>query len=192
MLKRGLLIACSLMGIAGCSLNSVRQHQVLQPERLDLQLLVCKITSTFFSDANQDGQISVGDHMTYVFDVSEDASCATSQSTFYGVEQLVTRQALGHDRQQTFVTHFQGTFRLKKGSLQLRGLGSLGLSTGKWKAINQPGSIDIVFANIFPESHRLSVIGEGGSYTGLVGTAFVKPGDAVVVDINLFSQFKLD
>ena len=78
MLKRGLLIACSLMGIAGCSLNSVRQHQVLQSERLDLQLLVCKIKSTFFSDANQDGQISVGDHITYVFNVSEDAACAQS------------------------------------------------------------------------------------------------------------------
>ena len=103
------------------------------------------------------------------------------------------RQALGHDRQQAFVTHFQGTFRLKKGNLQLRGLGSLGLSASKWKAINQSGSIDLVLANIFPESHnRLSVIGEGGSYTGLVGTAFVKPGDAVAVDINLFSQFKLD
>ncbi len=192
MLKRGLLIACSLMGIAGCSLNSVRQHEVLQPERLDLQLLVCKIKSTFFSDVNQDGQISVGDHMTYVFNVSEDDTCAQSQSTFYAVEQIVMRQDLGHDRQQTFVTHFQGTFRLKKGNLQLRGLGSLGLSASKWKAINQSGSIDLVLANIFPESHRLSVIGEGGSYTGLVGTAFVKPGDAVVVDINLFSQFKLD
>ena len=128
MLKRGLLIACSLMGIAGCSLNSGRQHQVLQPERLGLQLLVCNIKSTFFTDANQDGQISVGDHITYVFNVSEDADCAQSKSTFYGVEQIVARQALGHDRQQTFVTHFQGTFRLKKGNLQLRGLGSLGLS----------------------------------------------------------------
>ncbi|MEC9451891.1 MAG: dockerin, partial [Cyanobacteriota bacterium] len=171
---------------------SVRQHQVLQPERLDLQLLVCKIKSTFFSDVNQDGQISVGDHVTYAFNVSEDAACTQSQSTFYGVEQIVARQALGHDRQQTFVTHFQGTFRLKKGNLQLRGLGSLGLSASKWKAINQSGSIDLVLANIFPESDRLSVFGEGGSYTGLVGTAFVKPGDAVVVDINLFSQFKLD
>ena len=130
--------------------------------------------------------------MTYVFNVSEDAACAQSQSTFYAVEQIVMRQALGHDRQQTFVTHFQGTFRLKKGNLQLRGLGSLGLSASKWKAINQPGSIDLVLANIFPESDRLSVIGEGGSYTGLVGTAFVKLGDAVAVDINLFSQFKLD
>ena len=192
MLKRGLLIACSLMGIAGCSLNSVRQHEVLQPERLDLQLLICKIKSTFFSDANQDGQISVGDHMTYVFNVSEDAACAQSQSTFYGVEQIVMRQALGHDRQQTFVTHFQGTFRLKKGNLQLRGLGSLGLSASQWKAINQSSAIDLVLANIFPESHRLSSIGEGGSYTGLVGTAFIEPGDAAVVDINLFRQFRLD
>ena len=61
--------------------------------------------------------------MTYVFDVSEDAACAQSQSTFYAFEQIVMSQALGHDRQQTFVTHFQGTFRLKKGNLQLRGLG---------------------------------------------------------------------
>ena len=57
--------------------------------------------------------------MTYVFNVSEDAACAQSQSTFYGIEQIVMREALGHDRQQTFVTHFQGTFRLKKGNLQL-------------------------------------------------------------------------
>ena len=192
MLKRGLLISFSLIGIAGCSLNSLHQHQVLHPERLDLQLLVCKIKSTFFSDSNQDGKISVGDHMTYVFDVSEDAACAQSKSTFYGVEQIVMRKALGHDRQQTFVTHFQGTFRLKKGNLQLRGLGSLGLTASQWKAINQSGTIDLILANIFPESHRLSVIGEGGSYTGLVGTALIKPGDAAVVDINLFSQFKLD
>lgn len=81
---------------------------------------------------------------------------------------------------------------MKKGNLQLRGLGSLGLNASKWKAINQSGAIDLVLANIFPESHRLSVIGEGGSYTGMVGTAFVEPGDAVVVDINLFNQFKLD
>ena len=192
MLKRGLLIAFSLIGIAGCSLNSVRQPQVLQPERLDLQLLVCKIKSTFFSDSNQDGQISVGDHMTYVFNVSEDAACAQSKSTFYGVEQIVIRQALGDDGRQTFVTHFQGTFRLKKGNLQLRGLGSLGLSASQWNAINQSGTIDLVLANIFPESHRLSVIGEGGSYTGLVGTAFVNPGKTAVVDMNLFRQFKLD
>ena len=192
MLKRGLLISFSLIGIAGCSLNSLHQHQVLHPERLDLQLLVCKIKSTFFSDSNQDGKISVGDHMTYVFDVSEDAACAQSKSTFYGVEQIVMKQALWHDRQQTFVTHFQGTFRLKKGNLQLRGLGSLGLTASQWKAINQSGTIDLILANIFPESHRLSVIGEGGSYTGLVGTALIKPGDAAVVDINLFSQFKLD
>ncbi len=124
--------------------------------------------------------------MTYVFDVSEDASCATSQSTFYGVEQIVMRQALGHDRQQTFVTHFQGTFRLEKGNLQLRGLCSLGLSASKSKAIHQSGAIDLVLANIFPDSHRLSVIGEGGSCTGLVGTAFIEPGDAAVVDVNLF------
>ena len=130
--------------------------------------------------------------MTYVFNVSEDDTCAQSQSTFYAVEQIVMRQDLWHDRQQTFVTHFQGTFRLKKGNLHLRGLGSLGLSSSKRKAINQSGSIDLILANIFPESHRLSAIGEGGSYTGLVGIAFVKPGDAVVVDINLFSQFKLD
>ena len=102
------------------------------------------------------------------------------------------RQALGHDRQQTFMTHFEGTFRLKKGNLHLRGLGSLGLSASQWKAINQSSDSDLILANIFPESHRLSSIGEGGSYTGLVGTAFVKPGDAVVVDINLFSQFNLE
>ncbi len=73
------------------------------------------------------------------------------------------RQALGHDRQQTFATHFEGTFRLKKANLQLRGLGFLGLSASKWKAINQSGAIDLVLANIFHDSHRLSVIGEGGS-----------------------------
>ena len=83
------------------------------------------------------------------------------------------RQALWHDRQQTFVTHFQGTLRLKKGNLQLRGLGSLGLSASQWKAINQSGAIDLVLANIFPEGHRLSAIGEGGSCASLAGTAFV-------------------
>ncbi|KZR74488.1 hypothetical protein PMIT1323_02452 [Prochlorococcus marinus str. MIT 1323] len=93
---------------------------------------------------------------------------------------------------RAFVTHFEGTLRLKKGNLQLQGLGSLGLSASQWKAINQSSAIDLVLASIFPESDRLSVIGEGGSYTGLVGTAFVKPGDVVVVDINLFSQFRLD
>ena len=81
---------------------------------------------------------------------------------------------------------------MKKGNLQLRGLGSLGLIASQWKAINKSRAIDLVLANIFPESHRLSVIVEGGSYTGLVGTAIVKPGDAVAVDIKLFSQFKLD
>ena len=85
----------------------------------------------------------------------------------------MAREALRHDRQQAFVTHFQGTFRLKKGNLQLRGLGFLGLSASQWKAIHQSGAIGLALANIFPESHRLLVIGEGGSRTGLVGTAFI-------------------
>ncbi len=32
--------------------------------------------------------------MTYVFNVSEDAACTQSQSTFYGVEQIVARLVL--------------------------------------------------------------------------------------------------
>ena len=79
----------------------------------------------------------------------------------------MTREVVGHDRQQAFVTHFQGTFNLKKGNLQLRGLGSLGLSASQWKAIHQSGAIGLALANIFPESHKLSGIGEGGSCTGL-------------------------
>ena len=44
----------------------------------------------------------------------------------------------------------------------------------------------LALANIFPESHKLSGIGEGGSCTGLGAAHLSMPGDTAVVDIKLF------
>lgn len=192
MLKRSVLVLFSLLGIEGCNFHTGPISESLNPESMDLKLLVCKVRSSIFIDSNQDAKLSIGDRITYVFDVSKDGACEQPKSTFYGVEEIVMSHPLGDDHKQAFVTRFQGTFRLNEGNLQVRGLSDLHLSTDEWKGIEESGGVDLAIANIFPLRHKLSVVGQGGSYTGYIGTAAVGPGDPAVVDVSLFRQFKLD
>lgn len=71
-------------------------------------------------------------------------------------------------------------------------MSDLHLSIDEWKGIEESGGVDLAIANIFPLRHKLSVVGQGGSYAGYIGTAAVSPGDHAVVDVSLFRQFKLD
>jgi len=55
--------------------------------------------------------------------------------------------------------------------------------------MNRTGPVALGLGDLFPKQHEASVIGQGGAYTGQIGSAVVEPGNPPVVQLKLFKRF---
>jgi len=138
-----------------------------------LTILFCNLDSGTFVDANQDTRLSVGDSVSYRIQVArlgaDVQGCGQVNGSFYGLEQVVERRVV--DGEALFLTHAQGTFQFTDGSLQTRSLGALHASSDAMAQMSASGPLTLSIADLFPEKKGATVLGQGGLFTGYVGTA---------------------
>jgi hypothetical protein len=157
-----------------------------------MTLTLCKVQRASFDDsASDDGRPTVGDSYTYMVNVSTATgpkACDEATGQFFGVEELV--QELPVDAGVSkFLTNFQGTFVLPDGNLQLRSMGFVSVKAEEMAQMNRTGPVALGLGDLFPKQHEASVIGQGGAYTGQIGSAVVEPGNPPVVQLKLFQRF---
>lgn len=186
------LVACSLLAVTACSTSPGLRTASEQGQTTEMTLTLCKVQRASFDDsASDDGRPSVGDSYTYTINVSTATgpqACDQATSQFFGVEEIV--QELPVDAGVSkFLTNFQGTFVLPDGNLQLRSMGFVSLKPEGMAQMNRTGPVAMGLGDLFPKQHEASVIGQGGAFTGQIGTAEVVPGTPPVVQLKLFKRF---
>ena len=55
--------------------------------------------------------------------------------------------------------------------------------------MKRSGPVALGLGDLFPKQHEASVIGQGGAYTGQIGSAVVEPGNPPVVQLMVFKRF---
>jgi hypothetical protein len=186
------LVACSLFTVTACSTSQGLRGGSEQDQPTAMTLTLCKVQRASFDDsASDDGRPTVGDSYTYTVNVSTATgpkACDEATGQFFGVEELV--QELPVDAGVSkFLTNFQGTFVLPDGNLQLRSMGFVSVKAEEMAQMNRTGPVALGLGDLFPKQHEASVIGQGGAYTGQIGSAVVEPGNPPVVQLKLFKRF---
>lgn len=186
------LVACSLFTVTACSTSQGLRSGSEQDQPTAMTLTLCKVQRASFDDsASDDGRPTVGDSYTYTVNVSTATgpkACDEATGQFFGVEELV--QELPVDAGVSkFLTNFQGTFVLPDGNLQLRSMGFVSVKAEEMAQMNRTGPVALGLGDLFPKQHEASVIGQGGDYTGQIGSAVVEPGNPPVVQLKLFKRF---
>jgi hypothetical protein len=186
------LVACSLFTVTACSTSQGLRSGSEQDQPTAMTLTLCKVQRASFDDsASDDGRPTVGDSYTYTVNVSTATgpkACDEATGQFFGVEELV--QELPVDAGVSkFLTNFQGTFVLPDGNLQLRSMGFVSVKAEAMAQMNRTGPVALGLGDLFPKQHEASVIGQGGAYTGQIGSAVVEPGNPPVVQLKLFKRF---
>ena len=159
-----LCVALALLG--GCS--QVTPNATSQ----QLELSICKLENTVFTDDNQDHLLSVGDSVSYTLQVSSSGDCSAPDGSLYGLEWAVQRRQ-GADGQALLLTHFQGTIQLPEGNLQLQSMGHIALSREADKLFQRSGPVTMELKQLFPQLEHTTVIGQGGRFNGFVGVASI-------------------
>ena len=156
-----LLTGCSTSG-SGVDLRQTKQ----------LKVLFCNVESGTFIDANQDSVLSVGDSVSYRLAVARLGGvvrgCEQANGSFYGLEQVVERRVLKGKTE--FLTHAQGTLTFEDGNIQTRSFGSLQPSAVV-TPILESGSMNFALGDLFASNHGATLIGQGGVFSGTVGSA---------------------
>ena len=181
------LALSSLLLAAGCS---TLPKEASKPETKRLKVALCGIEKGTFVDANDDTKLSVGDTVSYKLVVASspgDAGCDKVDGTFYGLEQVVEQHNV--DGEETFLTNAQGTFVFKDGNLQIRSMGHLRANDEQMQSMKTSGPMTFAIADLFPMQHEATVVGQGGIYSGFVGTAMIIPGNPPVAEFELFNRF---
>jgi hypothetical protein len=186
------LVACSLFTVTACSTSQGVRTGSEQGQATAMTLTLCKVQRALFDDsASDDGRPTVGDSYTYTVNVSMATgpkACDEASGQFFGVEELV--QELPVDAGVSkFLTNFQGTFVLPDGNLQLRSMGYVSVKAEEMPQMKRSGPVALGLGDLFPKQHEASVIGQGGAYTGQIGSAVVEPGNPPVVQLKLFKRF---
>ena len=177
----------SLLFAAGCSTG---EQEASKPETKNLEVAFCDIETGTFIDSNNDGQFNVGDTVTYklvVAKASDKGGCADVDGSFFGIEQVVERREV--DGEDVFLTSAQGTFVFKDGNLQVRSMGHLQADAAQMQVMTKTGAMDLSISDIIPVKHEATVVGQGGIYSGFVGTAMFVPGTPPVAEFKLFNRF---
>ena len=159
-------LLCLLAGCSnGGSLGDQRQAK-------QLKVLFCNVESGTFIDANRDSVLSVGDSVSYRLAVArlggDVQGCGQANGSFYGLEQVVERRVLKGETM--FLTHAQGTLTFKDGNIQTRSLGSLQPSAPVAPSLDS-GALNLSLGDLFPGNHGATLIGQGGVFSGYVGSA---------------------
>jgi hypothetical protein len=186
------LVACSLFTVTACSTSQGLRTGSEQGQPTAMTLTLCKVQRALFDDsASDDGRPTVGDSYTYTVNVSTATgpkACDEAAGQFFGVEKIV--QELPVDAGVSkYLTNFQGTFVLPDGNLQLRSMGFVSVKAEDMDEMKRTGPVALGLGDLFPKQHEASVIGQGGAYTGQIGSAVVEPGNPPVVQLKLFKRF---
>ena len=186
------LVACSLFTVTACSTSQGLRSGSEQGQATDMTLTLCKVQRASFDDsASDDGRPTVGDSYTYAINVSAATgpkACDETSGQFFGVEELVQELPAGEGA-SNFLTNFQGTFVFPDGNLQLRSMGYVSVKVEELAQMKRTGPVALGLGDLFPKQHEASVIGQGGAYTGQIGSAVVEPGNPPVVQLKLFKRF---
>ncbi|QNI56611.1 putative dockerin type I repeat [Synechococcus sp. BIOS-E4-1] len=173
--------------LAGCSTGGSGADQ---RQSKQLKVLFCNVKSGTFIDANRDSVLSVGDSVSYRLAVARLGgavqSCEQPNGSFYGLEEVIERRV--HDGETVFLTHAQGTLTFKDGNIQTRSLGSLQLSAGVTPSL-ESGSMQLPLGDLFPSNHGATLIGQGGAFSGYVGSADFVSATPPYALLKLHSQF---
>jgi hypothetical protein len=161
-----LVLCVALALLAGCSQVTPRATN------LNLELSLCRLENTVFTDTNHDALLSVGDSVSYTLHVSSSADCSAPNGYLYGLERAVQRRQ-GADGQALLLTHFQGTIQLPEGNLQLQSMGHIALSREADTLFQRSGPVALQLKQLFPQLEHTTVIGQGGRFNGLVGVATI-------------------
>ncbi len=155
--------------LAGCSTGGSGGDQ---RQAKQLKVLFCNVESGTFIDANRDSVLSVGDSVSYRLAVArlggDVQGCGQANGSFYGLEQVVERRVLKGETM--FLTHAQGTLTFKDGNIQTRSLGSLQPSAPMAPSLDS-GALNLSLGDLFPGNHGATLIGQGGVFSGYVGSA---------------------
>ena len=174
-----LLTGCSTSG-SGVDLRQTKQ----------LKVLFCNVESGTFIDANQDSVLSVGDSVSYRLAVARLGGvvrgCEQANGSFYGLEQVVERRVLKGKTE--FLTHAQGTLTFEDGNIQTRSFGSLQPSAVV-TPILESGSMNFALGDLFASNHGATLIGQGGVFSGDVGSAEFVSDTPPYALLKLQSQF---
>ncbi len=143
-----------------------------QRQAKQLKVLFCNVELGTFIDANRDSVLSVGDSVSYRLAVArlggDVQGCGQANGSFYGLEQVVERRVLKGETM--FLTHAQGTLTFKDGNIQTRSLGSLQPSAPVAPSLDS-GALNLSLGDLFPGNHGAALIGQGGVFSGYVGSA---------------------
>ena len=143
-----------------------------QRQAKQLKVLFCNVESGTFIDANRDSVLSVGDSVSYRLAVArlggDVQGCGQANGSFYGLEQVVERRVLKGETM--FLTHAQGTLTFKDGNIQTRSLGSLQPRAPVTPSLDS-GALNLSVGDLFPGNHGATLIGQGGVFSGYVGSA---------------------
>ena len=174
-----LLTGCSTSG-SGVDLRQTKQ----------LKVLFCNVESGTFIDANQDSVLSVGDSVSYRLAVARLGGvvrgCDQANGSFYGLEEVVERRVLNGETE--FLTHAQGTLTFEDGNIQTRSFGSLQPSAAVTPSLKS-GSMNLSLGDLFPSNHGATLIGQGGVFSGDVGSAEFLSDTPPYALLKLHSQF---
>ena len=155
--------------LAGCSTGGSGGDQ---RQAKQLKVLFCNVESGTFIDANRDSVLSVGDSVSYRLAVARQGGdvqgCGQANGSFYGLEQVVERRVLKGETM--FLTHAQGTLTFKDGNIQTRSLGSLQPRAPVTPSLDS-GALNLSVGDLFPGNHGATLIGQGGVFSGYVGSA---------------------
>lgn len=185
------MVVGSLLVTAACSRQQGSNLAEEEATAKNLTLSLCDVQSARFDDDTADGKPSVGDGFTYVIKVSTKSgpkACDVPQGQFFGVEEIV-QEMPGDQGGKSFLTNFQGTFMLPDGNVQLRSMGYVSVQAAEMAQMKRSGPVAMGLGDLFPKQHEASVIGQGGSFTGYLGTAVLVPGQPPVAQIKLFKRF---
>ena len=178
-----LLTGCSIGGSGVDSGVDLRQTK-------QLKVLFCNVESGTFIDANQDSVLSVGDSVSYRLAVARLGGvvrgCDQANGSFYGLEEVVERRVLNGETE--FLTHAQGTLTFEDGNIQTRSFGSLQPSAAVTPSLKS-GSMNLSLGDLFPSNHGATLIGQGGVFSGDVGSAEFLSDTPPYALLNLHSQF---
>ena len=176
-----------LLMLTGCSIggSGVDQRQAKQ-----FKVLFCNVESGTFIDANRDSVLSVGDSINYKLAVARLGGtvqgCGQVNGSFYGLEELVERRV--QNGETVFLTHAQGTMTFKDGNIQTRSLGSLQARDVAVQSL-ESGSVQLSIGGLFPKDHGATLIGQGGAFSGYVGSADFVTDTPPYAVLKLHSQF---
>ena len=87
-----------------------------------------------------------------------------------------------------FLTHAQGTLTFKDGNIQTRSLGSLQPSAAVMPNL-ESGALNLSLGDLFPSNHGATLIGQGGAFSGYVGSADFVSDTPPYALLKLHSQF---